>query len=81
MTLKKDLMLKNIDHILLINKDFDIVYNSRFDPKIGNKPTIKEYKNLFEMYPSLGKNNSSIAKTMSTGTSIFRDTQEFVDIN
>lgn len=81
MTIKKDLMLKNVDHILLINKDFEIVYNSRFDPKIGNKPGTKEYKNLFEMYPSLGKNNSSIAKTMSTGTSVFRDTQEFADIN
>lgn len=81
MTIKKDLMLKNVDHILLINKDFEIVYNSRFDPKIGNTPSSKEYKNLFDMYPSLGKNNSSIAKTMSTGTSIFRDTQEFADIN
>lgn len=81
MTIKKDLMLKNVDHILLINKDFEIVYNSRFDPKIGNKPGTNEYKNLFEMYPSLGKNNSSIAKTMSTGTSVFRDTQEFADIN
>lgn len=81
MTIKKELMLKNVDHILLINKDFEIVYNSRFDPKIGNKPSAKEYKNLFEMYPSLGKNNSSIAKTMSTGTSIFKDTQEFADIN
>lgn len=81
MTIKKDLMLKNVDHILLINKDFEIVYNSRFDPKIGNQPSAEKYKNLFEMYPSLGKNNSSIAKTMSTGTSIFKDAQEFADIN
>lgn len=81
MTTKKDLLLKNVDHILLVNKDYEIVYNSRFDPAIGNKPDAKEYKNFFEMYPSLGRNNSSIVKTMSTGTSIFRDAQEFVDIN
>lgn len=81
MTVKKDFMLKNVDHILLVNKDYEIVYNSRFDPAIGNRPDAKEYKNFFEMYPSLGKNNSSIVETMSTGTGIFRDAQEFIDIN
>ena len=81
MITKKELLLKNVDHILLVNKDYEIVYNSRFDPAIGNKSDTKEYKNFFEMYPSLGRNNSSIVKTMSTGTSIFRDAQEFVDIN
>lgn len=81
MTTKKDFLLKNVDHILLVNKDYEIVYNSRFDPAIGNKPDMQEYKNFFEMYPSLGKNNSSIVKTMSTGTGIFKDVQEFVDIN
>lgn len=81
MTTKKELLLKNVDHILLVNKDYEIVYNSRFDPAIGNKSDVKEYKNFFEMYPSLGRNNSSIVKTMSNGTSIFRDAQEFVDIN
>ena len=48
---------------------------------MGNKSDLKEYKNLFEMYPSLGKNNSSIAKTMSTGATVFNDAQEFADIN
>ena len=81
MITRKELLLKNVDHILLVNKDYEIVYNSRFDPAIGNKSDVKEYKNFFEMYPSLGRNNSSIVKTMSTGTSIFRDAQEFVDIN
>lgn len=81
MSIKKDLMFKNVDHILLVNKDFEIVYNSRFDAAMGNKPDMEEYKNLFEMYPSLGKNNSSIATTMSTGIGVFKDAQEFADIN
>lgn len=75
------LTFKNADFVLVVNKDFEIVYHSRFDPKMGNDPSDKAYKNLFEMYPSLGKNNSSIAKTMSTGECIFNDAQEFVDIN
>lgn len=75
------LNFKNADFILVVNKDFDIVYHSRFDTRMGNDPADKTYKNLFELYPSLGKNNSSIAKTMSTGECIFNDTQEFADIN
>ena len=81
MSTKRDLMFKNVDHILLVNKDFEIVYNSRFDQAIGNEPDSNEYKNFFEMYPTLGKNNSSIVKTMSTGVGVFKDAQEFVDIN
>ena len=72
-------MFKNANSIMVVNKDFEIVYNSRFDTKMGNSPYDKGYKNLFEMYPSLGKNNSSIVKTMSTGEMIFRDAQEFAD--
>lgn len=81
MATKEELMLKKADYVLVVNKDFDIIYNSRFDPRMGNKSDLKEYKNLFEMYPSLGKNNSSIAKTMSTGATVFNDAQEFADIN
>lgn len=81
MSTKRDLMFKNVDHILLVNKDFEIVYNSRFDQAIGNEPDANEYKNFFEMYPTLGKNNSSIVKTMSTGVGVFKDAQEFIDIN
>ena len=55
MSTKRDLMFKNVDHILLVNKDFEIVYNSRFDQAIGNEPDSNEYKNFFEMYPTLGK--------------------------
>ena len=81
MATKEELMLKKADYVLVVNKDFDIIYNSRFDPRMGNKSDLKEYKNLFEMYPSLCKNNSSIAKTMSTGATVFNDAQEFADIN
>ncbi len=81
MQIKEELMFRNADYILVVNKDFEIVYNSRFDVKMGNDPEKKPYKNLFEMYPSLGKNNSSIARTMSTGEMIFQDEQEFTDIN
>lgn len=66
---------------MIVDKNFDIIYNSRFDPRMGNMSKLKEYRNLFEMYPSLKKSNSSIAETMSTGVSVFNDAQEFADIN
>ena len=79
MPTKEEFMFKNANYIMIVNKDFEIVYNSRYDTKMSNGPYDKPYKNLFEMYPSLGKSNSSIVRTMSTGEMIFNDTQEFVD--
>lgn len=81
MATKEELMLRKADYVLVVNKDFEIIYNSRFDSRMGNVSDVKEYKNLFEMYPSLAKNTSSIAKTMSTGATIFNDAQEFADIH
>lgn len=71
-------MFKRADYILVVNKDYEIVYNSRFDGKMGSEEQ-KKYRNFFEMYPSLGKNNSSIVKTMSTGVGVFNDAQEWMD--
>lgn len=81
MTSNEEQMFKNVDYILVVNKDFEIVYNSRFDARMGNDGEAKRYKNLFEMYPTLGRDNSSIAKTMSTGAMVFQAAQEFADIN
>lgn len=81
MTSNEEKLLKNADYIIVINKDYEIVYNSRYDSRMGGEKGEMPCKNFFEMYPSLGKNNSSIVKTMSTGVSIFRDAQEWTDIN
>jgi len=69
------------DYILVVNKEYEIVYNSRFDRKMGASSGPRPYRNFFEMYPSIGKGESSIVKTMSTGTPIFNEAQEWTDIN
>ena len=79
MTMKNDFAMKKVDYILIVNKDFEIVYNSRYDSKMGNKPLSSDENNFFAIYPSLDKNTSSIAKTMSTGVPIFREAQEWSD--
>lgn len=77
-----DFVMRNIDYILVVDKYFNVIYNSRFDAKMGNVPFKMEDKvNLFEIYPDLNRTNSSIAKTMSTGEIIYNDKQEFADIN
>jgi len=78
-----DLILKNANLILIVNKDFDIIYNSRYDKKMccgkQDYDWNKNQVNLFEKYPTLDRYNSSIAKTMSTGEVIINDAQEFAD--
>ena len=69
------------DYILVVNKEYEIVYNPRFDRKMGASLGTKPYRNFFEMYPSIGRGESSIVKTMSTGVPIIKEAQEWTDIN
>ncbi len=69
------------DYVLVVNKDYDIVYNSRFDKRMGAATGISPYRNFFEMYPSISRGDSSIVKTMSTGEPVYHDIQEWTDIN
>lgn len=73
---KNTFKISNIDYVLVSSKDFRVLYNSRYD-RISAKE--KENKSLFELYPTLSKKNSSIAKTMATGEVIFNEMQEFAD--
>lgn len=79
----KETLIKNVDYILIVNKNFDIIYNSRWDANMGNGKEAFNYGNkkehLFEKYPTLGRENSTIARTMATGEVIISDAQEFSD--
>ncbi|MGF6376085.1 arginine utilization regulatory protein [Clostridiales Family XIII bacterium PM5-7] len=85
MEMKDNKYMNSVDYVLVVNKDFEIIYHSRFDNRMSQLNPLDrkmgKYKNLFEMYPKLGRNNSSIAKTMSSGEVIYNDAQKFVDIN
>lgn len=76
---KEEWMFKDADYVLVVNKDFEIVYHSRFDSNMGNPTREGKYKTLFELYPSLGRDNSSIVKALSTGAVVYHDEQKFVD--
>ena len=78
---KLDSFLKEADYVLVVNKDFEIIYHSRFDPRMGSNANSRPYRTLFEAYPSIARNESSIVRTMSTGVGVFKDAQQFADLN
>lgn len=81
MTNFKEFIMNDVAYVLIVNKDFEIVYNSRYDTRMGVEKTsnLQQYKSIFEMHPQLTQENSSILKTMSTGETIYNDMQEIVD--
>lgn len=84
----KGLKINSLDYILIVDKEFMVVYNSRYDKRVNvNSNTFegKDYlnKNLFEIYPSIKKddNTSSIVRCITTGEVVVKKFQKFKDFN
>lgn len=78
------LKLSSIDYILVVNRDFLITYNSRFDINLRQKSKMKlmpEYtnKNFFQAFPTLREEDSSIVRVMTTGEIVVKKNQKFLD--
>ena len=79
-----NLKLSNVDSIQIVDKNYRIVFNSRFEK--GFNPDSVKYnrddyinKNFFDIYPNISRNQSSIVESMSTGEVTIRKHQKFVD--
>lgn len=82
------LKLNSVDYILIVDKEFTVVYNTRFDKRVNSNFNYIESKgylnrNLFEIYPSLKKdaNSSSIVRCISTGETVVKKYQKHEDFN
>lgn len=82
------LKINSLDFILIVDKEFNVVYNTRYDKRVNVNSDIaenKDYlnKNLFEIYPSIKKdaNTSSIVKCITTGQVVVKKFQRFKDFN
>lgn len=81
------LKLNSIDYVLVVDKEFTVVYNTRFDKRVNvnfNLLESKDYlnKNLFEIYPSIKKDSSSsIVRCITTGQVVVKKFQKFKDFN
>lgn len=80
------LKINSLDYILIVDKEFTIIYNTRFDKRVNvnfNFADTKDYlnKNLFEVYPTIKKDSStsSIVKCITTGEIVVKRFQKFKD--
>ena len=76
----------NLDRILIVDKDFTQVYNSITDDRIsiGYEDLDRDKyvnRNLFEIYPSLKKENSSMVRSITKAEIVVKKFQKSEDIN
>lgn len=78
------LKLNCFDYILLVDREFTVVYNSRLDDRV-NIPFKEKDKNryvnrnIFEIYPSIKKEASSVVKCITNGEIVVKKSQKFKD--
>lgn len=78
------LVVNSLDYIFIVDKDFRIIYNTRYDEKLNdgdgrNEPPEYFNKNYLEVYPGLDRENSSVIKCIETGEIIINKRQEYYD--
>lgn len=79
-----NLMVDSLDYILIVDKHFRIVYNTRYDEALNENSKIYTSvdvlgKQYFDIYPKLDRNASSIAQCLRTGAVIVNKCQEYED--
>ena len=87
------LVVNSLDYIFIVDKDYRIIYNTRYDEKLnedGGHSAQKEEagsrypsgylnKNYLDVYPGLNRENSSVIKCFETGEIIINKRQEYYD--
>ncbi len=84
MLISGNLKLNALDYVLVVDRDYNIVFNTRYESKVNTavpKTSKNEYlrKNLFEAYPSVDRSTSSVVECITTGEVVIRKFQKIVD--
>ena len=79
-----NLMVDSLDYILIVDKHFRIVYNTRYDEILNDNSKIYTSvdvlgKQYFDIYPKLERSSSSIAQCLESGAVIVNKCQEYED--
>jgi arginine utilization regulatory protein len=84
MLISGNLKLNSLDYVLIVDRDYNIIFNTRYESKVNS--TAKDFskdeylkKNLFEAYPSLDRATSSVVECITTGEVVIRKFQKIVD--
>ncbi|MBU5625678.1 sigma 54-interacting transcriptional regulator [Oscillibacter sp. MSJ-2] len=80
----EDYAMSNVDVLQVVDRNYRIVFNSRFESAFGTvepgyHPEDYLGRNFFEVYPGISRNHSSIVRTMSTGKVTVRRRQRYTD--
>lgn len=78
------LVVDSLDYIFIVDKDYKIIYNTRYDEKLNEKSS--EYspgeylnRNYLDVYPGLTRETSSVIKCIETHEIIINKRQEYYD--
>ena len=78
------LVVESLDYIFIVDKNYRIIYNTRYDDRLNNESA--EYsaydihnKKFFDVYPALRKEDSSIARCIETGEIVINKCQVIYD--
>jgi len=79
-----DVKVNSLDYILIVDRSFSVLFNTRYDPRVSEASTgyeNSEYmnKNFFEIYPNIDRERSSIVECITMGRVVIRKFQKYVD--
>jgi len=79
-----NLILNSLDYILILDSNYNIVFNTRYDSRVNlqkdqYEPSDILNKNFYDMYPCFNEENSSFAVCMKTGNVVVKKKQEYYD--
>ena len=79
-----NLIIESLDYIFIVDKDYNIIYNSRFDRHFSDKSGESPWadmvnRNFFEVYPDLDRENSNIVRSMETQSIVVNKKQRYWD--
>lgn len=80
----KDLNMKYVDAIMIVDRNGRIVYSVRFNPRFDDESSLKEFrslinKNFLEFYPTLDIEESTIINCLKYGAVKYNEKQKFYD--
>lgn len=73
-----------LDAVMIVDNEGKVIYFTRYNPRFNKSNNQKEFKelinkNLFDIYPTLNPDESTIIKCMSTKKTIYLGNQSFYD--
>lgn len=82
---RKKTVIDYLDSMMIIDKNYNIIYTNRFHSRFGSGITENDYqdyinKRYFEVYPELDQEDSTMTEALQYGRVVTREAQTFEDM-